>query len=291
MHESLALVHGLRGLVSAATLYGRSSLRVMLRGHGRGTEERLVFVVGSPRSGTTFIAEALGAQPGFVDLGEVKPLKIAIPELFRLPEDEAALKLRHVLERVRRFGLVRHLRGVEQTPELSFVLAAALSAYPLARAIHLIRDGRDVVCSLLERGWLSATRRGVDDVGYSYGAQARFWVEHERAEEFERVSDARRAAMAWCRYVNAARAVADRTIELRYETLVSDSAATAERVAEHLHADPLPLAEAFASAHERSVGRWQRDLTPEQLADVVAEAGPLLRELGYVQPNSAPTSS
>jgi hypothetical protein len=33
--------------------------------------------------------------------------------------------------------------------------------------------------------------------------------------------------------------------------------------------------------HAESVGRWRRDLTAEQLADVEAEAGPLLRELGY----------
>ena len=38
-----------------------------------GSEERLVFVFGSPRSGTTFLAGAIGAVPGFVDLGEVTP--------------------------------------------------------------------------------------------------------------------------------------------------------------------------------------------------------------------------
>jgi hypothetical protein len=33
--------------------------------------------------------------------------------------------------------------------------------------------------------------------------------------------------------------------------------------------------------HTRSIGRWRRDLTSEQVADVEREAGPLLRELGY----------
>jgi hypothetical protein len=33
--------------------------------------------------------------------------------------------------------------------------------------------------------------------------------------------------------------------------------------------------------HDRSVGRWRRDLTAEQVADVEREAGALLRELGY----------
>jgi hypothetical protein len=31
----------------------------------------------------------------------------------------------------------------------------------------------------------------------------------------------------------------------------------------------------------RSVGRWRRDLSPEQVADVEHEAGALLLELGY----------
>ena len=123
---------------------------------------------------------------------------------------------------MRRLGLAGHLRGVEQTPETSFVLAAALRAYPSAKAVHIVRDGRDVVCSLLERGWLGAERTGSDDAGVAYGAHARFWVEPERAEEFGSASEARRAAWAWRRYVTAARAVPERTLEIRYEQLVSE---------------------------------------------------------------------
>jgi len=61
--------------------------RVALRGNRlhRRTEGRLVFVVGSPPSGTSFVGEALGSQPGFVDLGEVPLLKAAAPELAALP--------------------------------------------------------------------------------------------------------------------------------------------------------------------------------------------------------------
>jgi hypothetical protein len=39
--------------------------------------------------------------------------------------------------------------------------------------------------------------------------------------------------------------------------------------------------------HERSVGRWRSDLDPAQLADVEAEAGALLRELGYLDGSAA----
>ncbi len=268
-------------LITSASLYGRAAVRVLQRRRLVPTEERLVFVVGCPRSGTTFVAGALGSQPGFVDLGEVHPLKGAIPALAALPEDEAAPQVRRVLERVRRLGLAQHLRGVEQTPETAYVLPAALAAYPAATAVHVVRDGRDVVCSLLERGWLSSGGAGADDARLPYGSQARFWVEPERVEEFERSSDARRAAWAWRRYVTAARARPDRTVAVRYEEIVADPEAIAGPIANVLHTDPEPLARALSEAHSRSVGRWREDLTQEQLADVEQEAGDLLRELGY----------
>jgi sulfotransferase family protein len=249
----------------------------------RSAEERLVFVAGSPRSGTTFLAGALGGLPGFVDLTEVTPFKASVPALLALPEEAAARRIRSVLERVRWLALVRGLRAVEQTPESAFVLSAALTAYPAAEVIHLVRDGRDVVCSLLERGWLSAGRQGSDDARRPYGDRARFWVELERRLEFEQASDATRAAWAWRAYVSAARRVpSPRVLELRYEELTAAPTAAADPLAEHLGVPARLLAAALGDVHDRSVGRYRRDLSPEQLADVEREAGSLLRELGYL---------
>jgi hypothetical protein len=277
-------VSALRG----AALYGATVRRVLGRRGGRelgrglrGNDERLVFVVGSPRSGTTFLAGAIGAVPGFVDLSEVTPLKAAIPELVQLSEDDAAIRIRRILERVRRLALVRGVRGVEQTPETAFVLGAALRAYPFARAVHIVRDGRDVVCSLLERGWLSTARGGGDDARLPYGSQARFWVEPERRQEFEDASDATRAAWAWRRYVTAARSAGGRVLELRYESLVADPAAAAAALGGHLDVEHAALQRALGTAHDRSVGRFRSDLSPVQLADVEREAGPLLAELAF----------
>jgi len=267
--------------IGAAVLYGRSAVRIGRRGRRRGREERLVFVVGSPRSGTTITASLLGSLPGFVDLDEVKPWKAAIPELLDRPEDETARRLRTILERVRRLALAHGLRGVEQTPETSFVLGAALHAYPEAIAVHVIRDGRDVATSLLERGWLSASRSGADDARLAYGSHPRFWVEPERRDEFVSVSDATRAAWAWRRYVTAASSAPERTVELRYEQLVADPAAAATPIANALGVDAELVARRLGQVHDRSAGRWRRDLTAEQLADVEREAGATLVSLGY----------
>jgi hypothetical protein len=284
VHELQELVHAARQATWAASSYGITAVRVALRGKGEGRaagEDRLAFVVGSPRSGTSFTGSALGSQPGWVDLGEVPVLKAAVPRLVDLSPAEQAAALRRILQSVRTLGLVRGLRGVEQNPETSYVLAGALRAYPRATAVHVIRDGRDVVCSLLERGWLRTDRAATDDARQPYGSHARFWVETERRDEFEQASEVRRAAWAWRRYVTAAQAVPERTIELRYEALVADPDAEAHRLAAALDSDPVALRRAFGEVRDQSVGRWQRDLTPEQLAEVESEAGVLLAELRY----------
>jgi hypothetical protein len=243
-------------------------------------DDRLVFVVGSPRSGTTFLAGAIGSLPGFVDLGEVASIKASVPELTRLDPGEAARQLRRMLALARRVGLVGSVRAVEQTPELAHLVHAIPLAYPQATVVHIVRDGRDVVCSLLEKGWLGPERAGRDDAGIAYGSYARFWVEPERREEFERVSDARRAAWAWRRYVTSARS--GDAVEVRYERLAEDSDEVARDLAARLDAPDEPLRCALGCVHRDSVGRYRRDLSTEQLDDVLAEAGDLLRELGYL---------
>jgi len=243
-------------------------------------DDRLVFVVGSPRSGTTFLAGAIGSLPGFVDLGEVAPVKAAVPELAALAPAEAASRLRRILAVSRRVGLVGSVRPVEQTPELAFLVRAIPLAYPEARVVHIVRDGRDVVCSLLEKPWLRRERAEADDAGVRYGAYARFWVETDRRAEFEAASDARRAAWVWRSYLAAARE--GDAFELRYEELTSDPERLGVDLAGYLDAPAELLVSALGRAHAESVGRHRTDLTVEQLADVEAEADPLLRELGYV---------
>ena len=243
-------------------------------------DDRLVFVVGSPRSGTTFLAGAIGSLPGFVDLGEVAPVKAAVSELALLPPGQAASRLRRILAVSRRVGLVGAVRPVEQTPEMAFVLRAVPLAYPDARVVHIVRDGRDVVCSLLDKPWLRPEQAASDDAGVPYGAHARFWVEPERRAEFESASDARRAAWVWRSYVTAARA-ADGALELRYEDVTAEPRAIAVPLADHLGVAVEPLAATLGRAHASSVGRYRSDLSAEQLAEVEEEAGALLVELGY----------
>ncbi len=285
MHEAGELLRAAREAAVSLTYIGKSTAHAVesrVRGRKRITPGPMTFVVGSPRSGTTFLAGALAEGAGMVDLGELALLKRRIPELVDLPEAEQLRRVKRSVEVVRSLSLVRGRRAVEQTPETSFILGSALAAFPDAHAVHALRDGRDVVCSLIERGWLRANRGGSDDAGASYGNHARFWVEPERVEEFADASEATRCAWAWRRYVEAARSVGERTIEVRYEHLTANPEEAAWEVADALGVEPEPLAESFSRAHDRSVGRWQDELSREQLDDVEREAGSLLAELGYL---------
>jgi len=276
------------GLLDSAALQLRVAKRLApRRGASLGErlgplDDRFVFVVGSPRSGTTFLAGAIGSVPGFVDLGEVAPVKAAIPELASLEPVEAAYRLRRILAIARRVGLVGSVRPVEQTPEVAHVVDVVPLAFPEAKIVHIVRDGRDVACSLLEKPWLRRERDGADDAGLAYGSYARFWVEPERRAQFQTASDARRAACVWRRYVSAVRSATAPLHEIRYERLATNPDAVAAELAASLDAPAEPLAAALGKVHAASVGRYRTDLTEEQLADVLAEAGDLLRELGYV---------
>src|SRR5438046_5477328 len=83
-------------------------------------DDRFVFVVGSPRSGTTFLATALGSIPGLVDLGEVAPLKAAVPELVNVPPPRAARRLRWILAIARRGGLAGSVRPSGRRPGMGY---------------------------------------------------------------------------------------------------------------------------------------------------------------------------
>jgi hypothetical protein len=75
--------------------------------------------------------------------------------------------------------------------------------------------------------------------------------------------------------------------EVRYERMAESPDEVAGELAASLGTSRESLAHALRTVHASSVGRWRRDLDDRQLADVMEEAGDLLRELGYVSSASA----
>ena len=142
--------------------------------------------------------------------------------------------------------------------------------------MHVVRDGRDVVCSLLERGWLSAGRGGRRRRAARVRRRARASGSSPSGWRSSRRRATRPAPPGpGAAYVEAARAAAGtRTLELRYESIAADPAAAAARSPTHLGVDrgAARARRSSASTTARSAATGATS-APEQLADVEREAG------------------
>lgn len=257
-----------------------------------------IFVGGASRSGTTLVRVILDSHPRIACGPELKvtPLvcrmwqdfqSVLFPALrhHHLTQDDLANSFRRLLESFleKDSALAGKPRVAEKSPDNVFYFAHLHRLFPDSPLIHVIRDGRDVVCSLLRMNW----------VNLKTGQPA----EHTR--------DARSAAAYWVRAVQSGRAAARthpsltrRYFEFRYERLV----ARPEEMLRSLFAfleepwDPEVLrfherqrdlaGESSASQvskaiNARSIARWKTDLGAKDKIAVKEIAGPLLVELGY----------
>ena len=152
-----------------------------------------VFVVGSPRSGTTLLYHLLLSSGGFAQYhAEANVFNLLAPrfgdlssarrrealldawiasELFTRSgldgtsfrsEVHAHCRSAGDLLRLLMEGIARHQgarRWAECTPENLLYVPAIAEAFPNARFLHIVRDGRDVACSMAEQGWVGPYRR------------------------------------------------------------------------------------------------------------------------------------
>lgn len=156
----------------------------------------------------------------------------------------------------------------DKTPENIRRLNFLWQHFPEARFVHVIRDGRDVACSLRRQPWMKLRERD------SLAALVRcgeYWV--------DRVA-IRRSVKADPRY-----------IELRYEELVREPEKALRPVLEFLGLDwsgrlLSPDAEARVDptagpAFTSSIGRWRKDLSAVEIDALRPVVGGMLAELGY----------
>ncbi len=255
---------------------------------------RPVFVIGAPRSGTTFLGNCLGRLPEISYHFEPRLTKAAARCVYDgswSPRRGAAV-FRLSYSALLLAALDGGHRFAEKNPENSFLVPFLAGEFPGAQFIHIIRDGRDAAVSHAEQPWLAAAsaasgRRGM--AGQLHGPQARWWVESPRREEFSQVPDIVRAAWCWRRFTEAAldgmaMLPPGRAAEVRYEAMVGDPAGTADMLAGFLGVPAAgrdELRAGMGRARPDSVGRWRAALGGGDLAEVQAEIGPLLDRLGY----------
>ena len=257
---------------------------------------RPIFIIGAPRSGTTFLGECIGRMPEVSYHFEPRLTKAVAGRAY--DGSWSASRSAQVFRMSYSVLLLTALHGgrrfAEKTPENSFIVPFLATTFPAAQFVHIIRDGRDVAVSHAEKPWLTAAaagdrRRG--PAGQPRGPYPRWWVEPDRREEFMAVPDIVRTSWCWRRFTEAAldglATLADgRAIQVRYESVVSDSKGTADSLGEFLDtsaAGQEALLAGLARASRDSVGRWRKALGEQEITEVEREIGPLLTRLGYIR--------
>jgi hypothetical protein len=174
-------------------------------------------------------------------------------------------------------------RWADKTAFNILVFERLAQLFPDAQFIHLVRDGRDVAASLLERKWRSPTGALFEQCASVTGA-ARYWSAIvTRGLAAEKVLSS-----------------SSRILRVRYEDLAADPADTLQSVCRFLGEEVEP--EALKIENRRpalagleletadrlhrpinagAVGRWLRDLDPVQAATAFYPFRPQLAELGY----------
>lgn len=264
---------------------------------------RPLFVIGAPRSGTSFLGDACGALDCFSYHYEPPLTKAAGRYVYEGLWRPWLCRL--VYRATYAWLVARHrdgdLRFAEKTPQNCFQVPFLAATFPDAQFLHIVRDGRDAALSYAAKKWLTQAGAGSgrrESGGYPLGPYPRYWVEPERHAEFAETGDVHRCVWAWRRHVEAALAglaglPAARQLQVRYEQLVADPRGHARRILGFLAIDDDASRERLegrlAGADPRSAGRWRSELTPADAAAIDREAGALLRQLGYATATEAST--
>lgn len=254
-----------------------------------------IFLVGAPRSGTTFLGDCLGALPEISYHFEPVATKAASRHVYEgtWNFNQSQFFYKQVYGWLMRIYGEGGLTFCEKTPRNCFIIPFLYKVFPDARFINIIRDGRDVALSYSKKPWLQAASSDsgkLEPGGYPFGAYPRYWVEPQRREEFQSTTDIHRCIWAWRRHLESALKAQenlppDQYLEIRYEALVSNPKTEGERLLNYLDIRDIKSRQKFeamiTNANQDSIGNWKNELSAEQLDKIQQEAGDLLNQLNY----------
>lgn len=253
----------------------------------------IAFIVGVARSGTSILGELVAAHPQVKYIFEAYvPWRIAgrgVGGSDRFTAEQATPRVRLFIRWWFhwRKGSARLI--VEKNPRNILRIPFLRAVFPEAKFIHIVRDGRDVACSLIP------------------GIGGRWWA-HERPPEwrniFARYQGVIRCAHAWNEIVRTG--LDDLSdvphLQIRYEDLVARPHEIARQIFDYLGLSLDPAVVAFCQKiqdsttasyqakyqsvwtrrnHRQRVGRWRENLDGELQREVLKILGPTLRSLGY----------
>ena len=279
-----------------------------------------VFVIGAPHSGAESVGRALKISPGFhVTVGQQAVLQ-AVYGLARRPSlhsgrgNAAAAVMRDAFAQgwqvgpascldcapqcrsaagLRRgdVGPCAELRGLSRfgdaSPDLTYCAEALVAAFPDARIVQVVRDGRDSVAAMLtDQSAMSWFRPSVVNIETEF-PNPFYGVEDESDRlQWPSLSDAGKCAMRWRGAIRIAarlrRALpADQLKTLRYEDMARDPGTAAAMLTEFTGSVIAAPVTPSAKLARPQPNEWRRTLSYSQFAEVEKVAGGELRRLGY----------
>jgi Sulfotransferase family len=276
-----------------------------------------VFVIGVPQAGTEMLARAFKRTAGFhMTLGQrwVLPVVQAFartPSLARGRPEAAATVLRDAFAQGWQVGpgcclgcaqACRDAAGTTGTgpcvaeqgisrygdasPELLYCADSLIDAFPDARLVQIVRDGRDVVAGMLaDPAALAWFRPGFVNLETELTHPLLGLDSPPDRSQWAEASVAGKCAMRWRGTVRLMarlrmRLAPEQLITLRYEEVVRQPAAAASALSAFTGAE-VARVEAHVAGTAMEPGAWRGLLTAAQVAEVERMAGEELRRVGY----------
>jgi hypothetical protein len=273
-----------------------------------------VFVIGAPHSGTDIVGRVLKAAPGFhVTMGQPSVLRVVYafarrPSMHQGRSDAAAAVLRDAFAQAWQVtsssclecsrdcrsaaglasgdvGPCVEQRGLERygdaSQDLLYCAEALTGAFGNARFIQVIRDGKDVIASMLaDPSVMTWFRPSFDNTDTEYPHPFYGIEDASDLEQWPSLSPAAKCALRWRWSVRLAARLhkempAGNLKTVRYEQLLKHPKATVAELSEFAG---IKLPHTLVPQRKASP---TSGLTTAQLADITKIAGEELRRLGY----------
>ena len=278
-----------------------------------------VFVLGAPHSGADVVARALKRSVGFhVTMGQPSVRRVVHafarrPSIARGRAEASAAVLRDAFAQAwqvsahaclscspacRLAGGVQAVgpcvtertitRYGDGSPDLLYSAEMLASAFPDARFVQVIRDGRDAVAGMLaDTDTLAWFQPGFANLDTEF-PNPFLGVENETDRDgWNGLSLAAKCAMRWRSAVRVSARLrrtlsAQQLTTIRYEELVTKPDTAADMVSEFVGAEvPAITLQDPVRQIAPEPGSWRRTLSTEQATEVEKIAGDELRRVGY----------
>lgn len=272
------------------TLWGRNPVTLGAIGllpHGR--VDRPIFIVGSPRSGTSVFSRLFGQHPQLANWSEghclFDPAYMSQTNEHRWTEaDYSRFGGRRIRSNVYWFSRyiawrqrIEQVRFTNKLPRHTLRIPWLLNVFPDALFVHIIRDGRAVVRSMIR----VVERQGKSDKPLGQFARPPGWQEYYQADPYEAHS---RQWVGIEETVQADLAGVDpsRIYRTKYESFIRSTRDIMREICTQfeLRQDDAAVS-IFPEALENRNVKWPQECSPEQIETMRRWLTPMLIRYGY----------